>query len=121
MSQLPWNERITQLSIHPDAASREDIARLASELLGFQRAQFRMRNIDVLEAKVLELSKAIKTAAQDALAGLRADVAEKDKIIDALVKAAKHAADTIFLLGGHKTEVIAELEAALKLAKGEKA
>lgn len=30
---LPWDERITVLSVHPDAASRDDVARLASELM----------------------------------------------------------------------------------------
>lgn len=30
---LPWSERITMLSINPDAATREDIARLAAELM----------------------------------------------------------------------------------------
>jgi len=30
---LSWSERVVMLSIHPDAASREDIARLASELM----------------------------------------------------------------------------------------
>ncbi len=33
---LPWDERIVQLSIHPDAASKDDVARLASELLEYQ-------------------------------------------------------------------------------------
>ncbi len=31
-NELPWCERINMLSIHPDAANRDDVARLASEL-----------------------------------------------------------------------------------------
>lgn len=31
MSDLPWNERVNMLSIHPDAATREDVAKLAAE------------------------------------------------------------------------------------------
>jgi len=31
-SKLPWGERVRMLSIHPDAASRKDIARMAAEL-----------------------------------------------------------------------------------------
>ncbi len=33
MSNLPWNERIPAISINPDMATREDIARLAAELM----------------------------------------------------------------------------------------
>jgi hypothetical protein len=36
-NDLPWDERITMLSIHPDAASRDDVARLASELMEARR------------------------------------------------------------------------------------
>lgn len=32
MTPLPWTERINMLSINPDAASRQDIAMLASDL-----------------------------------------------------------------------------------------
>ena len=31
-NQLPWMERVTMLSINPDAANRNDIARMAAEL-----------------------------------------------------------------------------------------
>ena len=33
MNELPWDERVTMLSINPDAATREDVARMAAELV----------------------------------------------------------------------------------------
>lgn len=30
--RIPWEERVVMLSIHPDAATRDDVARLASSL-----------------------------------------------------------------------------------------
>jgi len=32
-NQLPWDERVTMLSINPDAATREDVADMAAELM----------------------------------------------------------------------------------------
>ena len=32
MGNLPWNERVNAISINPDMATRDDIARMATEL-----------------------------------------------------------------------------------------
>jgi hypothetical protein len=32
MQELPWSERVNMLSINPDAATRDDVARMAAEL-----------------------------------------------------------------------------------------
>lgn len=32
-NELPWGERVNRLSVNPDAASRDDIAKLARELM----------------------------------------------------------------------------------------
>jgi len=32
-NKLPWDERVTMLSINPDAARREDVAKMAADLI----------------------------------------------------------------------------------------
>lgn len=36
MSEIPWSEKVNMLSINPDAANRNDVARMASELPDLQ-------------------------------------------------------------------------------------
>ena len=38
-NELPWDERVTMLSINPDAATREDVARMAADLMDFMRTR----------------------------------------------------------------------------------
>ena len=58
-NELPWSERITMLSIHPDAASRDHVARLASEYMEARRLLAEaVEGSDIIaEAAVLLYSK----------------------------------------------------------------
>jgi len=53
---LPWPERIPMLSINPDAATREDIARLAAELMEARHELLRLSEIVSDEDRSIILS-----------------------------------------------------------------
>jgi len=55
---LPWDERVTQLSIHPEAATVDMVARLASKLIEAGR------RIKELERERNEARKAARWASQ---------------------------------------------------------
>ena len=51
---LPWPERISMISINPDSASRDDIARMAAELSEYK---FMVECFIVWSEKILETLK----------------------------------------------------------------
>jgi hypothetical protein len=43
--RLPWFERVPMLSINPDAASRDDVARMAAQWMDYRRELVRLSEI----------------------------------------------------------------------------
>ncbi len=47
-NELTWPERVNMLSINPDAATRDDVARMASELSTYEMFMLRLKASVVL-------------------------------------------------------------------------
>ena len=45
MSELTWIDRVPMLSVNPDGATREDVARLAAELMSCRHELTRLRDV----------------------------------------------------------------------------
>ena len=59
MPELTWTERVPMLSINPDAATREDVARLAAELMECRHELDRLKNI-VREAGIPSINMVLR-------------------------------------------------------------
>ena len=59
MPELTWTERVPMLSINPDAATREDVARLASELMKCRHELERLKDI-VGEADIISIDTVLR-------------------------------------------------------------
>jgi multidrug efflux pump subunit AcrA (membrane-fusion protein) len=68
---LPWSERVPMLSIHPDAATREDVARLAAENMNLRAALTQVEVGVFGHDHPTAILRAIREYAHDILAGGR--------------------------------------------------
>ena len=59
MPELTWTERVLMLSINPDAATREDVARLAAELMECRHELERLKDI-VGEADITSIDTVLR-------------------------------------------------------------
>lgn len=59
MSELPWIERVTMISIHPDAATRDDVARMVAELVDALNERDRLRALCREAGKIIQQMLAI--------------------------------------------------------------
>jgi capsule polysaccharide export protein KpsE/RkpR len=71
---LPWSERIPMLSIHPDAATRDEVARLAAELMDARAALAQAR---VAMTETVPILYALMAKPEGVLVGMIRETAER--------------------------------------------
>jgi hypothetical protein len=68
MSTFTWFDRITVLSVHPDAATRDDISRLASDLMRCRNELARLLDV-VADQDVESITDVLAMSEPDELYG----------------------------------------------------
>ena len=89
---MDWNERIATLSVHPDCATRDDVARLAAELMATNARIVALTNARTLAIDTGSLSSRVEffMAWMDTRHGRWTAIADVDRLPQADVMTQAH-------------------------------